>query len=441
MRWPCLSVVWIVLTASLGANQAAAFPRHPEDYVFIDQMPTVEQVRKDVHGDNALDTDGRQHAAFVLLGNLVDVSADGKGVLPWPKRERELKSRYSSPLGVILGNDDTFDEHDMKVFYLSLRYRADPAFTRPTLEKYFTAAAMRELEPILDSMEAGAKQSYLRAQVPAGMTAPERPSESAAALKAALPALLRPLVDVPVIAWIGCVIAFIVWLIMRALPFGLERNDPLKLRVGRQRYSLCYMTGEILKIDRTTSVSTSTTYHSVQGADGGWTSIPSTHVSAHREFRAFIQRPDGSEDDITLSHTDLPVREGHRLAAVWALKGRAKSGHYVFFHIYDMKRTQTMPVALEQVIRPRCHAGLPIILAALWLGLGLRPLLPETPWLPPVALAVACLIAYGIVLSLILRSRRRAFANTIIDQILGAIPEPRPSGAIYGPGGMRISTS
>src|SRR5580704_4572050 len=145
----------IALAATIAVQfwsiQANAYPPHKGEYTFWPEMPEAGRVLADTKGKNDLDTAARQHAAFNLLIALVNVDADGKGQIPWPAREQELNHAYYQAL-------PDGDGHRAEMQAESLQLQADQSFVQPFLKRYFTEAAVREIEPMISGFEAGAKK-------------------------------------------------------------------------------------------------------------------------------------------------------------------------------------------------------------------------------------------------------------------------------------------
>ncbi len=165
-----------VFFCSVPAN---AYPLHQGEYAYWPCMPAASQVLADVKGTNDLDTAARQHAAFVLLIALVNISADGTGQLPWPARERQLKSAYSKALPDINGS---LGAHRDEILAESLQLQADDSFVRPFLRRYFSEAALAEIQPMVAGLEASARnQIEASGVVAAAPVAPSaQPSNDAA---------------------------------------------------------------------------------------------------------------------------------------------------------------------------------------------------------------------------------------------------------------------
>ena len=129
--------------------QVSAYPLHNGEYTFWSEMPQAMRVLTDMKGKSDLDTAARQHAALNLLIALVNVDADGKGQIPWPAREQELNHTYYQAL-------PDGDGHRAEMQAESLQLQADQSFVQPFLKRYFSEAAVREIEPFIPDFESNA---------------------------------------------------------------------------------------------------------------------------------------------------------------------------------------------------------------------------------------------------------------------------------------------
>ena len=121
------------------------------DYAFWREMPDVTQVIKDVQGKDQDDTAARQLAAYELLIRLVNANAERNGLGPWSARELALNHAYTA---LIYKHDGVVDR---RIREQADRFAANPGFTRPFLKRYFSQAALREIEPFALGMEARAQ--------------------------------------------------------------------------------------------------------------------------------------------------------------------------------------------------------------------------------------------------------------------------------------------
>jgi hypothetical protein len=135
------------------AKAASAHPSHKGEYLFWSEMPEASQVLKDMKGKNDLDTAARQHAGLMLLMALVKVDMNGKGLHNYTASENKLIYEYFAVLPESDGHG-----HVAEMRAESLRLQADPSFVRLFLSRYFSEAALREIEPVVFSFEASAQK-------------------------------------------------------------------------------------------------------------------------------------------------------------------------------------------------------------------------------------------------------------------------------------------
>ena len=128
---------------------SAKYPPHNGEYLFWPQMPAAAQVLVDFKEANDFDTKVRQSAALGLLLDLVQVDMDGKGLRYAPARENELDTAYTHALPAKIG--DMF-----QIWAKADRLEGDPSFVEPFLKRYFSEAAVREIEPFVPDFESNA---------------------------------------------------------------------------------------------------------------------------------------------------------------------------------------------------------------------------------------------------------------------------------------------
>jgi hypothetical protein len=150
-----------VLAATFGVVfwlcQANAYPPHKGEYLFWPEMPEASQVLKDMKGKNDLDTAARQHAGLMLLMALVKVDMNSKGLHNYTASENKLIYEYFAVLPESDGHG-----HVAEMRAESLKLQSDPSFVQPFLKRYFSEAALREIEPIVSSFEASAQKGVAR---------------------------------------------------------------------------------------------------------------------------------------------------------------------------------------------------------------------------------------------------------------------------------------
>ena len=146
--------------AALAAQDAPAPNARQQakgDFAFWAEMPDVAQVINDVQGKDEEDTAARQLAAYRLLNALVNANADRIGQLPWPPRERALYSAYARLIYTRVRPHES-GLRDQRIMAQSYRFDTDTAFTQPFLKRYFSQAALRDIEPIVTMIEADAQR-------------------------------------------------------------------------------------------------------------------------------------------------------------------------------------------------------------------------------------------------------------------------------------------
>lgn len=235
------------------------------------------------------------------------------------------------------------------------------------------------------------------------------------------------IVDIPAIIWLSLLVLWFAFGISRAgRAFGFDEKEPDVFRNGSERMRISAQVGRVIQEKTSQIVQTSTSYTSVTDAQGFTRSIPSTSVHTTGKQRIHVLRPDGRETDIDLTNFELPVREGHLVLDAAAFSPpNAKSGPYVFFHIYEMDRTVETP-ALRNVTKFRPRAFIPFFILSLWVGvafLGVLGLL--------IAL-VAAPIVYGITMSVLNGRRLRKFREEFMPQIIEAARLSEPAGVSRG---------
>ncbi len=335
------------------SSQAGAYPLHKADYAFWRDMPEAARVASDVTGENDLDTAARQHAAFVLLIALVNLSADGRGQLPWPPRERALNGAYYHALpdlhalGAATGQQDD-------LWVRSLGLQADRSFTRPFLRRYFSERALREIEPYISGFEARAsRQSVPRTQFSSRVPAAVIPARLVSTARTALfgVAALSTLL-------------FLVGLVGELKGARIGGANRSTLVAGFRRYEIHTVTGFVRSPSKALETRTM-----VSGNQYNVSSSSTTYV--HDQF--FIAHPNG-ETSFQLVDFNLPLREGHRLSAVWAIRKGRERGPYIMFRNHTTNERIVVDKVLRRMLRPRIWPLL-VLVVGVW-AIGLYSALP-----------------------------------------------------------------
>lgn len=386
------------------SSRAVAYPLHKGDYAFWRDMPEAARVASDVTGKDDLDTAARRHAAFVLLIALVNISADGRGQLPWPPREIALNKAYSHALpdlhvlGVAAGRED-------ELWAQSRRFQSDRSFTRPVLRRYFSEEALREIEPYISGFEARARH----------VSAP-RPAQFSARVPAAV--IPEPLAGNVRTALLGVgalsTLLFLVGLLGELKGIRLGGANRSTLKAGFRRYELHNVTGFVRSPSKALETRTM-----VSGNQYGVSSSSTTYV--HDQF--FIVHPNG-EKPFQVVDFNLAVREDHRLSVVWAIRKGRDWGPYVMFRNHTTNERIVADKVLRGMLRPRIWP-LPVLVVGVW-AIGLYsalavPNLSESDIAVavPIAMTVTALgiLCWTVAFLIVLFGRVRRFKRRELSQL------------------------
>ena len=340
----------------LWACQAGAYPLHKGEYAFWSQMPDAARVTNDVAGDGDFETAARRHAAFVLLIALVNVSADGKGQLPWPQREQALNRAYYHALphldAIGAASGRTAD-----LWARSGALQADPSFTRPLLKRYFSRDALREIEPYVSSFE---RLARVRAEQALVQSSPTRAS---AAIGEPLATVLRT--SLYAVAGLSGAL-FLVGLFGELKVVRIVWAPKSMLLAGFRKYGIHTVTGVVRSPTKALETVTR-----VSGNEYNVSSSSTTHV--HDQF--FIAHS-GGEMPVQLIDFNLPLRDGHLFSAVWAIRRGRERGPFILLHNHTTNQRIVVDRVLRSMLRPRLWP-LPVLLLTIWAA-GLQALFALT---------------------------------------------------------------
>lgn len=230
------------------------------------------------------------------------------------------------------------------------------------------------------------------------------------------------IVGVPAIIWLSLLLLWFAFGVSRASrAFGFDPGQPDVFCNGGQRVHFAKQVGHVVQEKSSQIIRTSTSHTSITDAQGFTRSIPSTTVHTTDKQRIHVRRPDGHESDIELTDVELPVREGHLLLDVIAMTApNAKSGYYVFFHIYDMDRTVFMP-QLRQFTKFRPRAFIPFVILSLWASVAFAGVLGF------ISALIAAPLAYIITMAVLNGRRLRKFQHEIAPAIIHAARVAEPA--------------
>lgn len=237
---------------------------------------------------------------------------------------------------------------------------------------------------------------------------------------------------VPWAVWLLLLSAWLVLGIRRAgSRFGSDPADPDRFLNGPRSYRMDATVGQVIDVHARTSVRETTTYTSETDGFGNTRSVPSTSYTTTEKQRIHLRRPDGTESALDTVNFELPVRVGHQLLDVAAFKGRAKQGHWVFYHIYDMDRT-FFTGSLRDVVKMRPRVLIPFVILATWTSVAF---LGTNGWYA----LLAAPILYAIVLKITNNRRLARFRKVYAPKIIEAGRAGIRDDYIAAPGGGGFS--
>jgi hypothetical protein len=295
--------------------QANAYPLHNGEYLFWPVMPKASRVLADMKGTNDFDTAVRQTAALGLLRDLVKVDMDGKGLRYAPAREDELDTAYVHALPK--GNGNVYE-----ISAKALRLQADPSFVEPFLKRYFSEAAVREIEPMVPDLEADALNNVAQVEALAKREAASPKKQTFASQNGLTSAQVEDLVDAGIAFYL---IFMIMWLVKIFRSFGSLRmtsDDPPQFR-GRLKslkvYTFTgYVRGSATRSNTTVSGSISTAGNRVQGN-------VSSHTTLDQTFRLVDPR-NQQEHNFQLRNWDVQLFENQLVSVAWANRKHRNDG-------------------------------------------------------------------------------------------------------------------
>lgn len=411
---------WVLMPLLLVlALPAHTYPAHEADYLFWPEMPEAARVAADMKGDDDAETAARRHAAAYLMNQLVNVSADGRKKLPWPPRERQLFHDY----GALMGEALKLGKREA-VFKDAVALRTDPAFSKALFERYFSAAALRELQPVVANWPQNARREQNLMNKQANAEAATR-ATWAAEDRAAVAGWRD---EHPIYAWVwshywqllgGSLLLSALGLAAMLRRRGISRDDPSLLCIGMKRYRLVRVFGEVMSastVDKA-SVTTSGGTGSTVVGNTVYVDPVRVHTTQWQEQRFFLREASGREHDIAVVDAGLGLRPGHRLSALQAMKPDGAWGYWVGFFNHNTNLLSWYERGLAPTLFVFNWACLPMTALGAMLGLTVtrtRP--PDWEWgVGGGAVAGLLLgIALGAVLSRLALKRFKQGASAIL---------------------------
>jgi hypothetical protein len=397
-------VVVLLATLVFAASAGALDPP------YLDEMPSVERVLREIQGQDRLDTLARQVAAFEQLMKMVEVMA-GKRRFRLTRDEQRIKAMYNTAFWKM--QQDTLNSFDpaetkrlamesprAKWWELETRYSHDPALRDEILQRFFSPAWQASYRAAL-GQGTRAPQAALNPGPPEQSPAPGSFFDPVIReVRRAFPGVSPMLVISIGIIGSGLLLA---WCVRRELqPFGLDPSDPSLLRSGHQQYQIHTSTG----IVRNPTKAVQTTTRVSSDPQGHVSS--STTTTVHVQF--FIQERDGTERSVQLVNVNLALREGHLLSAAWAIKKGKDRGPYFLFLNHSTAEQHLLEGTLRPLLRMWKRPVLPLALLTLFLP----PLFMDT-------LLIPALVVFFVFRFFVNRSRWKRFKNVDLPVITDAL--------------------
>ena len=300
-----------------------AYPLHSGQYAFLPEMPEAAQVLTDMKGKNDLDTAARQHAALVMLINLVGVSADGSGQIPWPARERELNYAYYHAL-------PNAGVHSNEMMAESLQLQADQSFVQLFLKRYFSDAAQREIKPIISDFKARAQRGVKEANAERKSEEAEvrRQRDAIEGAKYGMTASQLETVNTTVRIYLALFLIFsFLWVVRILRAFKSIRttsDDPPQFEGAWKSLAIYSFTGDIRGVATRSETSvvhwTRIVDNKVQGGTTSTTNVINT-------FR-LVNRRNQQERNFELRNWDIQLWDDQLVSVAWAIRKRRTNGPY-----------------------------------------------------------------------------------------------------------------
>jgi len=325
----------VALLALASASEAYA-------KTLSDELPTGEQVVKDVQGSDRTDVVARQLATLsVLTVSLYNVEGMAPNDMSATGRER-LQS-YERVRQQILEN--FFDPKCMTIecpYYVATMRSAElsvnESFQKEVWNRYLSADARAPLEGIL----------------PSNLANTIAQEQSAQERKISVMAFAVGLV------WLVLFVILVKHRVRGTVDMG--KTKPGVLIVGTREYTINGATGEAHSPNVTV-----TNRVSIQGTQGNQ-QVRNREVR-HVEF--FIRTAAGGDQDVRLENVDIAVAEGHKVSTGWVIEKGQERGPYLFFRNHSTGNTAIVNGTVSDMVELR---GLPWLLILISLPLFLVPL-------------------------------------------------------------------
>jgi hypothetical protein len=277
------------------------------------------------------------------------------------------------------------------------------------LHKGDSEGALRDIEPYLSGFEARARR--LSAQTPA------QPSPRVSA--AVIP---EPLVGTVRTALFGVAalstLLFLVGLFGELKGARIDGANQSTLVAGFRRYEVHTVTGFVRSPTKALETQTMVSGNQYNVGSSSRTYVPDQFFIAHQN----------GETPFQLVDFNLPLRDGHRFSAVWAIRKGRERGPYIMFRNHTTNQRIVVDKVLRGMLRPRIWPLL-ALLVAVW-AIGLQSLLAlmnfsqsEIGLAIPIAIGVTIwgILGWSIALLIVSSRRVRRFKQRELSQISDAL--------------------
>ena len=240
----------------------------------------------------------------------------------------------------------------------------------------------------------------------------EQQSDTAAFVAQAPSLFLRSFLAV----WVGIVFAAVIAYFRRS---ALDSKDATTWWVGSRTYKIYSVTGTVAGATRGISAHTE-----VWGND----QYVSSRVVKHEHHRFSIVHAAG-ELPVKLTDSDMPVRDGHYVSAVWAIRAGKKTGRYIAYHNHMTKQTEYRDGEMRSILRPRFWPCLIVVLLAWSYAIWTFLSTPFDQYGVPMAFLIAGhLTTWGVIMWLVLRFivsglRTRRFRQVHFPRLITMLDE------------------
>jgi hypothetical protein len=390
---------------------------------YLDEMPAVERVLTDTHGDDELDRKARQVAALTQMRKAIEDLGIARMVSGYLPDEQRLIGEYWTGITrlqeeakVLTGPPAGPEAPWAKWLALEGRYERDAQFRAETLSRYLSPALRQQLNVTNANTDARVRASNREMLEGLGIetsfwdSMDPQEQQSALGFAVVMGALL------------------ILFGLREVRRFGLLRSDPMKMRAGFRLYTLHHFTGTVTNYSRWTETERTTT--TTTEASGARTTSVSFRSWEHESFA--LESASGLHN-VHVVGAKVYVENGSLVSTVWGIRRRKTAGDYLLFFDRSTNRTRPWRSVLQSTFAPTMWLMLPLLMLALVGSAAtdvLLGLLPRTNSLLRGFIGVfAAWVLMLAVLGLIARFRAHRFVRRDGPRLLAAIEESEKNAA------------